>query len=328
MSFLCGTTPNLHTKFNRYAFFSKDPSPGRNKDTSRIEKTSLSCGSMTVEAAVVLPLFLFFFINLSSSLDMIMLHSDLQYSLHNAGNELCLYGSLLTEEMKGLGATGHTGAAEGHSDDGAAEGTPSDSVLDVEGIALSYTYVKYRMAGELGEEYLSGSPLRNGSLSLNFLGSSIGEDSDFVDIKLSYAVKTPLDSIGMPVMYMAGRFYGHLWNGYEISGSDESLDQERIVYITADSEVYHITPACTHLKLSVRGLDPADLDNERNGSGGRYYPCTVCAHGDVPDTIYVCSEGDRYHYDFDCYTLTRNYSPVPLSEVEDSHRPCSRCGGG
>ena len=76
------------------------------------------------------------------------------------------------------------------------------------------------------------------------------------------------------------------------------------------------------------GEIPADLDNERNGSGGRYYPCTVCAHGDVPDTIYVCSEGDRYHYDFDCYTLTRNYSPVPLSEVEDSHRPCSRCGGG
>ena len=67
---------------------------------------------MTIEAAVVLPCFLFFFINLSSSLEMIRLHGNLEYALHNAGNEVCLYGSLLTDEMRNLGKTGHVSAAE------------------------------------------------------------------------------------------------------------------------------------------------------------------------------------------------------------------------
>ncbi len=328
MSFLCGATHFLHKLHMATTPSLRNPSPGRINQSSRIEKTSLSGGSMTVEAAVVLPLFLFFFINLSSSLDMIMLHSDLEYALHGAGNELCLYGCLLTDDMKNLGPAGHTGPADG-SADAAEESDGSGEIAgSASGIALSYTYVKYRMEEDLGDGYLRGSPLRNGPLSLDFLGSSIGKDSDIVDIKLSYSVKTPIDSVGIPLMFMAGRFYGHMWNGYEISGTSQELSQERIVYITSDSEVYHLTPACTHLKLSVRSACYLGLEDERNNSGGRYYPCAVFAHGEVPETIYLAAEGDRYHYDFNCYTLTRNYSPVPLSEVEDSRRPCSRCGGG
>ena len=350
MSFLCGMHWGLLKK--RAGILLKlikiFPSPGQHlKGASRIERTSLLRGSMTVEAAVVLPCFLFFFINLSSSLEMIRLCGNLEYALHNAGNEVCLYGSLLTDEMRSLGSTGHVSAAgtESSSDSGAPSGGgPSSGSQNIPesgqagtgnadlsrlagGAVLSYTYIKYRMVDSLGEEYLSLSPLSNGSSSLNFFGSSIGEQEDIVDIKLSYSVKTPLDTIGAGPIFMAGRYYGHLWNGYEISGTAEDLNQETIVYITADSEVYHRTTACTYLRLSVRGVEYTNLENERNSGGGRYSPCEVCAHGEAPEIIYVCNQGDRYHYSFECYTLTRQYSPVPLSEVEDSHRPCSRCGG-
>ena len=336
MSYLCG----MHIGyFPKRAFFKviNFPSPGlhQNDDASCIKRTSLLNGSMTVEAAVILPCFLFFFINLSSCLEMIRLHGNLMYAMHSAGNEICLYGSLLTDEMKDLGPTGHvTGSENGVSNarDGSTANQESSSEEDTdllslaEGSLLSYTYVKYRMIGELTEDYLSSSPLVSGSQSLNFLGSTIG-DGDIVDIKLSCAVETPLDELSPHGFYLAGRFYGHLWNGYEVSGDGTHPDQEQIVYITEDSEVYHVTTACTHLRLTIRGTEYANLESERNRNGGRYYPCEICAHGDPPEIVYIGAEGDRFHYSDECYTLTRSYSPVPLSEVEETHRPCSRCGG-
>ena len=57
------------------------------------KKTVKASGSMTVEAAVVLPLFLFFFLNLGSAMEMIRLHSNLQLALLQVGNRLSVYGS-------------------------------------------------------------------------------------------------------------------------------------------------------------------------------------------------------------------------------------------
>ena len=314
---------------------------------SRIEKTSLLAGGMTVEAAVVLPVFLFFFINLSASLEMIRLCGNLEYALHGAGNEVCLYGSLLTESMKDLGPTGHIGAAGGgpssvsgnSSDQGSSSGNigqsgnerseDTDSILAMaEGTALSYTYVRYRMIDELGEDYLDSSPLTSGKAGLNFYGSTIDTDNDILDIRLSYRVGTPFNIAGIHSFMMAGRFYGHLWNGYAVNGNTASESEEQIVYITENSEVYHLTTACTHLRLSVRPARYSSVGDERNGSGGIYLPCEICARGETPEIVYICTSGDRYHYDGECYTLTRTYTAVPLSEVEDSRRPCSRCGGG
>ena len=50
---------------------------------------------MTVEASIVLPLILFFFMNLASSIEMIRLHGNLQLALWETGNELIVYGYAL-----------------------------------------------------------------------------------------------------------------------------------------------------------------------------------------------------------------------------------------
>ena len=343
MSFLCGNTP-LRNNYIRKGM----SSPGQLLLSffSRIEKTSLLAGSMTVEAALVLPVFLFFFINLSASLEMIRLYGNLEYALHGAGNEVCLYGSLLTEPMKDLGSTGHVGAEDSGSSSGSTgrtgpegssgaenpsgSGNPSgdiDSILSMaEGTALSYTYIRYRMIDELGEGYLDSSPLTNGKTGLNFYGSTL--DDEILDIRLSCRAGTPFNIAGIRSFMMAGRFYGHLWNGYAVTGNASSESQEQIVYITENSEVYHLTTSCTHLRLSVRPVDYSAVGDERNGSGGNYYPCEICAKGEIPETVYICSSGDRYHFSGECYTLTRSYTAVPISEVADSRRPCSRCGGG
>ena len=57
--------------------------------TSPSEKTN---ASMTVEASILLPLFLFFFLNLGCALEMIRLHGNLQLALWETGSKLSVYG--------------------------------------------------------------------------------------------------------------------------------------------------------------------------------------------------------------------------------------------
>ncbi len=263
-------------------------------------------GSMTVEASILLPLFLFLCLNLSGAIEMIRLHGNLSLGLRDAGSAICLAGVL---------------QEDGEEDDDAELG---EELADV---AISWFFVKEDLREYLGEEYLRESPLPEGVESLNFLESEILGEDDLVDLKVTYRVSPIFDPEGLLSFRMANRFYGHLWNGFDVTGEGDPHSQEAYVYITADSEVYHLTSTCTHLKLTIRAVDTAAIPEERNRYGGKYSPCEICAKGKKPDTCYVGAEGDRYHYSGSCYSLNRTYWAIPLSEAEVSYRPCSRCGG-
>ena len=66
---------------------------------------------MTVEAAVVLPLFLFFFINLGCAMEMIRLHGNLQLALWNTGNKMCVYGYITSGRPDNAQALGEQSSA-------------------------------------------------------------------------------------------------------------------------------------------------------------------------------------------------------------------------
>ncbi len=263
-------------------------------------------GSMTVEASILLPLFLFLCLNLSGAMEMIRLHGNLSLGLWNAGSAICLAGVL---------------QEEGETEDEA------EAVEALEDVSVSYFFVKEDLREYLGERYLAESPLEQGADSLNFLESEIPGEGDLVDLKVTYRVSPVFDPEGILSFRMANRFYGHLWNGFDVTGEGDPHSQEAYVYVTADSEVYHLTSTCTHLKLTIRAVEAGDIGSERNKYGEKYSPCEICAKGKRPDTYYVGAEGDRYHYSGSCYSLNRTYWAMPLSEAEASYRPCSRCGG-
>ena len=51
-------------------------------------------GSMTVEAAVVVPLLILFVLHLGSCMEMLRLHGKLEYALWQTGRELAVYGAV------------------------------------------------------------------------------------------------------------------------------------------------------------------------------------------------------------------------------------------
>lgn len=251
-------------------------------------------GSMTVEASIVLPLFLFFFLNLGSVIEMIRLHNNLELALWETGNRLAVYGHVL------------------------------DGGNKITGVALSYTYVKSQIIEYLGEEYLENSPLSYGTDGLQFLESNIWKEDGTFEVVLTYAV-SPLSSVaGFRSFRMANRYYGHLWTGYEIPGTEEPTS-EQYVYITKTGRVYHTNAGCTHLVLSVSQVSYQEALSSRNNQGEKYDACEKCSKWGYRGSVYITKEGDCYHFERECPGLKRTVISVPISDVS-GYRLCSRCG--
>lgn len=251
-------------------------------------------GSMTVEAAVVLPLFLLFFLALGSAVEMMRLHGKLQFALCDIGNRMSVYGSALTMQE---------------------ENTLSSELAD---IALTYTYVKREIEDYLGKGYLESSPLVKGVDGLCFGESEIWEDGERFEVLVTYQVAPFGEMAGIKGFRMANRYYGHFWNGYEIPTD--------VVYVAETGEVYHIDPMCTHLFLSVRQVSLQEAYRSRNRNGEKYSLCEYCEKSEAKNTVYITEEGNRFHYKKHCTGLKRTVFEVPVDEKE-GYRACSRCGG-
>ena len=167
----------------------QNPSPTYHKKILRrfIEKLSLfipfrrrSSGGMTVEATIVLPICIFFLLNLGSAVEMIRLHNHLQLALWDSGRRIALYGcEYCDKEVASL---------------------------------ISAVYLKAVVTEYVGKEYLDNSPLENGSESLRFWESRMLE-SDKLDIRLTYAISPPVSLAGFRRFRMSNRYFVHLGNG-------------------------------------------------------------------------------------------------------------------
>lgn len=278
--------------------------------------------SMTVEAAVVLPLFLFFFLNLGSVVEMIRFHGNMQLALWDVGNELaiCAY----VEESKKTAADKEVTVAEGAGEESSGEVAEAEREeaawwWKLGEIAFTQSYVKNRLLQSLGELYVDNSPVVYGSDGLSLWESDVVNANGEIEMIVTYGVKAPFGLVAFRETRMANHYFAHGWNGYEIPVGS------RIVYVAQNGVVYHLSEECTYLKLTVRKIGREELQMERNQSGARYVPCEKCAKEDIPEEVYITKEGDCYHYIQECSGLKRTVLQMWLEEVEDL-RLCSRCG--
>jgi len=261
---------------------------------------------MTVEASILLPIFLFFFLNLGCAIEMIRLHGNLQLALWQIGSRLSVYGYVLD--------SGEMPEAE-EQDGGWWE--------DLAGIVFASTYVKAQLVEVLGEDYLEHSPLAKGVESLQLWESEIFGTEDEIEIVVTYSVSPWNHLIGFSPFRMANKFYSHIWNGYQLPGA--GAEEVETVFLAENGEVYHLDRNCTYLCLSVSAITAAELTGKRNQSGRRYRPCEKCTGGGMPMVIYITEEGDCYHYHRECSGLTRKVRSASKEEAA-GYRPCSRCG--
>lgn len=249
---------------------------------------------MTVEAAFVVPMFLFFFVTLCSSVEMIRLQGNMRLALWNTGRKLSVYEYV------------------------SSSGEESALWQEVKDGAVAYTYVKAELVDFLGQQYLENAPIASGADGLQFLESELFTDDGRMDVIVTWKAEA------VPFR-MASRYYGHVWNGYDILNAKKL--QRDLVYVAETGEVYHEDRNCTHLTLSVKGTSMEKALASRNCYGSRYSACDRCVEGTRWDEVYITDEGDCYHFERYCPGLKRT-----VFEIERVHaakyRPCSRCVSG
>lgn len=271
-------------------------------------------GSMTVEAALVLPLFIFFFCNILGFLDMIRLQCVMFAAVRETGTAICEYAYFLD-------------TAEVSVEDVDADN--ADMPDGISSLILSETYVRSRVMAYLGEDYLRESPIKGDSIS--FLQSGIMNGDDDVAIVADYLVEPFVPVMAPSSFAMQTRFVGHAWVGYGIEdnnrGGDNEDEEDPLVYITPTGTVYHISSDCTYLKPRIRQTNSSEIADKRSGDGSCYYPCESCRPRKTSGTLYYTTEGNRYHSSPSCSKLKRTIRTVHRSDVENERHVCSKCGG-
>ena len=259
--------------------------------------------SMTVEAAIVVPIFIYAILTILSVIEIFRAYTDIENSLHSAGREIALYG-IVDDKI--------------------------DEITDVDGIAddfletvISDGYAYARLCKDYTAENGNSVSVTEGGISaISLLESTVDSDNGIVDLSLMYQVGPIYNFFDTENQILVNRCRFHLWTGYGAIGED-SDDAERMVYITETGTVYHLSRSCSYLDLSIRSINAEELDTERNKSGAVYQPCELC-NPSPEGTVYVTDYGDVYHNSLTCSGLKRTIYEVPLSEVGDKH-VCSAC---
>lgn len=254
--------------------------------------------SMTVEAAFVLPFFLFAFLNLISILELYRLQSNMNTAMHAAAKEMAVYAYVYKEI-----AGGEIGVSKSQ--------------------AITYLYAANKVQAALGDGYLKQSPMSGG---INWTRSRIMQE-ECIDLIAVYQV-TPFSMImGYDARCLYNRVRTRAWTGYDntYAASGEANTQE-LVYITPEGSVYHKSRSCSYLRLSITAVDKSTLETMRSRDGEIYYSCEVCGT-DCGSTVFVTNYGNRYHSTLQCSSIKRTVLIVPLCDA-NGRGACSKCAGG
>ncbi len=281
--------------------------------------------SLTVEAAMVMPIFLLCILVFLYFLQIFTVHEHIQDSITKTGLFLAksayVYGDFVGGEDYATLDFSMFGEAYEQDLSEAAEVITGDIV------------VKGLLKKELDIPQINKSCIQGGYREISFYNSRILE-GDYIDIVVRYHIRFPIWFFGLENLRMIQRVRLRGWTGHQLPAAYTIIKEEtaegEIVYITVTGTVYHTNRSCSHLNLSVEEVHTLP-ENRRNKSGGKYYPCELCCKGkgtspgESPDTYYITEDGDRYHIRRDCSGLKRTVRELPLSEVSD-RALCKRCG--
>lgn len=251
------------------------------------ERTSTfaSKGSLTLEAAVVLPVFLFAGLCLAYLLEMMTIQTTIHHAMHSVGKEI-------------------------------AQVAYSSPMISTYGI-------QQHMIKNIGEERLEKSMIAGGAKGLDCSKSKSDWNTAEIELSACYDLEIPVLFFRIPLISKEETLRVKGWTGY-VPGAD-GVQKNEVVYVTDYGLVYHKDMHCTYLELSIRAVRPEDVETLKNQSGGKYRACQFCEKPtENTKRLYVTGYGDRYHTSLDCNRIKRNIYAVPLDEAYGLGG-CSKC---
>lgn len=251
------------------------------KKSSGRKKVSFSaCASLTLEAALVLPLFLY------------------------GGVILMMLFRVMDTQRQVQAAAEHVSEAISHTVC-LAQYKETETFWNT---AAAYAY------GEAAvRTRIKHLPVRHVSL----LRSSLLEDGETVDLVVDYEVNLPFSVLGLNCVKQTVRSYRRAWVGQEGTGGSETEGEEDdvMVYIGKSSTRYHVNRTCHYLHNDLTALRAEEIPYCRNEEGRIYEPCARCK-SQTGQTVYLMPWGRHYHSTPSCSAINAYVKAVKKSQVE------------
>lgn len=282
------------------------PSKSRKKAYSRLRLR----GSMTIEAALVLPIFLFMLLSLAFVIEAVRLQLHIGCALGQTAKEMASYGYLY-DELKNQGMKYNDNQGDNQ---GLNKYKINNEIITIP----SLFFAENRIKELAGEDYLNSSILSGDGISLE--GSKIMRDDRWIDLKVSYDIGLPFSIIPNAKLKITQSACSYVWTGH-IDDNGGDVEAERIVYKTEYGSRYHLDPLCKYLDIKIKQIAEDNLSIARNASGAKYYPCNRCISGHY-DTYYITEYGSSYHSRSDCGAISRKI--ISLKQGEVNGLPCCR----
>ncbi|MCI8669271.1 MAG: hypothetical protein HFI34_07110 [Lachnospiraceae bacterium] len=298
---------------NNSAVFSDDKSTFL--FTSLMEK-----GSLTIEAAIVLPIILLGMIILIYFIMIINFQNILNQNMINTAWDICRYS--YTAEQTELIVKKDRGSVD-------EQKNISEKLSD---LSVSESLIKGGLTGAYAlNKVLDTNVIKlaeNLGIYTRLIGISMMEsnflEQENVDLAVSYVVKIPMISNSVYKMPFVNRCYFRNFIGESIDIKSKSFSKK--VYITKNGTVYHINQNCTHIDLSVVSVAFSELHLLRNKGGGKYKKCDKCVKSKLRgnETVVITTNGDKYHTDNYCSGIIRNVITIDINQV-GTRKLCKRC---
>ena len=267
---------------------------------------AVRCGSVTVEAAFVLPLALFFVLTFFSFFSILRIQIEVQ--------------KIMERTMEQVSVLAASGAAETVMGAVSGSGVGTQSQPDASGRAGTALNLGMLEAGvRLGMadmEDVSGVTL---------LGTDLDAENGTAKLVVTYGVQIRTAFFHLPTVRLTQVSYRRLWTGTAAAGADGRDGQ--IVYVTEYGRVYHLSRNCRHLIQRTEIMTWEQMQAARSLDGAIYYACHACHPTRADGRFFVAAYGNRYHSTLSCPQLRITVRAVTLDEVGDLPC-CATCAAG
>lgn len=269
----------------------RNPLCNNRKKTAGIRVSfSLSCpqkGSMTVEAALGLTMFLLFMALMAFPLRIMDTRRQVQAGVEAVGEKAARYAYIAA----GLVETDEKILLED---------------LSEEAVCLMAERAAKDSAGtDRAENFSAGR-------------SRIMRDGETIDLIVDYRIRLPFPVFRLEGIPQQVRCFRRAWTGKTglgAKGGEKEGEKAIIVYLGRDGSRYHLSRTCHYLYNDMAAVSRSKAEKMRNRDGKRYRPCAVCGE-EGGETVYVMPSGESYHSRRDCRAVSAYVRAVPLKEAE------------
>ena len=152
--------------------------------------------------------------------------------------------------------------------------------------------------------------------------AEVPDGENHICLELTYREKIPFFSVlseGISVHTAARR---RCWVGLDgklkaAGNGTETEAEETMVYVGAGMGRYHLNPECHYISNQYESILVSEAAARRTSGGKKVTACSVyagdCSSGDV---VYVTAQGEHYHKSMSCRAMMSYVRKVPLREVE------------